>query len=72
MQKSVLNSKIKLLKKSAGTQKCYARRNTPGYAISQNSAKMGVPLRDCTLNNVMSVVKCKFWQQSIYNDQCST
>ena len=27
---SVLNSEIKLLKKSAGTQKCYAHRNTPG------------------------------------------
>ena len=38
----MLNSKTKLLKKSAGTQKCYAQRNTPGYAISQNSAKMGV------------------------------
>ena len=50
MQKSVLNSKIKLLKKSAGTQKCYAQRNTPGYAISQNSAKMGVPLQVYTLS----------------------
>ena len=30
------------LKKSAGTQKCYVQRNTPGKAISQNSAKMGV------------------------------
>ena len=50
MQKSVLNSKIKLLKKSAGKQKCYAQRNTPGYAISQNSAKMGAPLQVYTLN----------------------
>ena len=33
------------LKKSAGTQKCYAQLNTPGYAICQNSAKMGVPLQ---------------------------
>ena len=45
MKKSVLNLRIKLLKKSAGTQKCYAQRNTPGYAISQNSAKMGYPCR---------------------------
>ena len=71
MKKSVLNSKIKLLKKSACTQKCYAQRNTPGYAISQNRAKMGVPLQVYTLNHVISVVKCKFWQQTIYNDQCS-
>ena len=38
---------------------------------SQNSAKMGVPLQVYTLNHVISVVKCKFWQQTIYNDQCS-
>ena len=43
----------------------------PGYAISQNSAKMGVPLQVYTLTHVISVVKCKFWQQTIYNDQCS-
>ena len=30
MQNSVLNSKIKLLKKSVGTQKCYAQQNTAG------------------------------------------
>ena len=30
VKKSMLNSKIKLLKKSAGTQKCYAQQNTPG------------------------------------------
>ena len=33
---SMLNSKIKLLKKSAGTQKCYARRNTPGVGNFSN------------------------------------
>ena len=71
MQKSVLNSKIKLLKKSAGTKKCYAQQNTPGYAISQNSAKMGVPLQVYTLNYVISEVKCKFWQQTINNGQYS-
>ena len=65
MWKSVLNSKIKLLKKSAGTQKCYAQRNTPGYVISQNSAKMGVPLQIYNLTHVILVVKCKFWQQTI-------
>ena len=63
--------KNQTLKKSTGTQKCYAQRNTPGYAISQNSAKMGVPLQVYALNHVISVVKCKFWQQTIYNDQCS-
>ena len=68
MQKSVLNSKIKLLKKTASTQKCYAQRNTPGYAISQNSAKIGVPLQVYTLTHVISVVKCKFWHQTRYND----
>ena len=64
--------KNKTLKKSAGTQKCYAQRNTPGCAISQNGAKMGVPLQVYSLNHVISVVKCNFWQQTIYNDQCST
>ena len=28
--------KIKLLKKSAGTQKCYAQRNTPGVGNFSN------------------------------------
>ena len=63
--------KNQTLKKPAGTQKCYAQRMPLGYAISQNSAKMGVPLQVYTLNHVISVVKCKFWQQTIYNDQCS-
>ena len=40
----------------------------PGYAISQNSAKMGVPLHVYNLNHVILVVKCKFLQQTIYND----
>ena len=71
MLKSVLNSKIKLFKKSARTQKCYVQRNTPGYAISQNSAKLGVPLQVYNLNHVISVVKRKLWQQTICNDQCS-
>ena len=61
MQKSVLNSKIKLLKKSTGTQKCYAQRNTRGgggwYAVSQNSGKKGggVPLQVYTLNHVIYI-----------------
>ena len=70
MYKRVLNSKIKLLKKSAGAQKCYVQRNTPGSAISQNNAKMVVPLHVYNLNLVILVVKCKFWHQAIYNDQC--
>ena len=65
----MLNSKIKLLKRSAGTQKCYAQRNTPGNAISQNSAKIGVPLQVYNLNHVILVLKCKFRQQTVYNDQ---
>ena len=69
MQKSVLNSKIKLLKRSAGTKKCYAQRNTPGNAISQNSAKIGVPLQVYNLNHVILVLKCKFRQQTVYYDQ---
>ena len=63
--------KNQTLKKSAGTQKGYAQRNTPALSISQNSAKMGVPLHDYNLNHVILVVKCKFWQQTLYNDQCS-
>ena len=61
--------KNQTLKKSASTQKSYAHRIPPGYEISQNSAKTGVPLQVHTLNYVISVVKCKFWQQTIYNDQ---
>ena len=63
--------KNQTLKKSAGTQRFYAQRNTPGYAISQNSAKMGVPLQIYKLKHVILDVKYKFWQQKIYNDQCS-
>ena len=63
--------KNQTLKKSAGTH--FAIRNgiSPGYAISQKSAKMGVPLHVYNLNHVILVVKCKFCQQTIYNDQCS-
>ena len=61
--------KNETLKISAGTQKCNGI--PPGYAISQNNAKMGVPLQVSTLTHVISVVKCKFWQQTINNDQCS-
>ena len=64
--------KNQTLKKSAGTQKCYTQRNTPGVCnISQNGSKMRIPLQVYTLTHVISVVKCKFWQQTIYNDQCS-
>ena len=33
------------LKKSAGTQKCYAQRNTPGVGNSQISTEMGNPIQ---------------------------
>ena len=36
--------KIEVLKKSIGTQKCYARRNTPGVGHSQISTEMGYPI----------------------------
>ena len=36
--------KNQTLKKSAGTQKCYARRNSTGYVISQISTEMGYPI----------------------------
>ena len=36
--------KNQTLKKSAGTQKCYAQRYTPGWAISQISTEMGYPI----------------------------
>ena len=71
MQKSVLNSKIKLLKNRL-VRKSAMRNGIPlGYAISQNSAKIGVPLKVYNLNHVTLVVKCKFWQQTIHNAQCS-
>ena len=44
------------------TLKKTAMRN----GIPRNSAKMGVPLQAYTFNHVISVVKCKFWQQTIY------
>ena len=68
MQKSVLNSKIKLLKRLVH-KSAMCNGIPPGYAISQNSAKMGVPLQVYTLNHVISEVKCKFWQQTINNGQ---
>ena len=58
--------KKQTLEKSAGTQKSYAQLNTPGFTISQNSAKMGVSLWVYHLNHEILVVKCKFWQQTIY------
>ena len=70
MQKSVLNSKIKLLKNWLVHKGAMRNGIPPGYAISQNSAKMGVPLQVYTFTHVISV-KCKFWQPTIYNDQCS-
>ena len=70
MWKSVLNSKIKLFKKSAGTQKCLRNGIPKGYAISQNSAKIGIPMQVYHFNHVILVVKCKFWQHTMYNDQC--
>ena len=63
MQKSVLNSKIKLLKNRLVHKKAMRNGIPPGYAISQNSAKMGVPLQVFNLKHVISVVKCKLWQQ---------
>ena len=56
----MLNSNIKLLKKSPGTQKCFAQRYTPGYAISKKRAKMGVSLQVYTLNHVILVVNANF------------
>ena len=67
----MLNSKIKLLKKLGGTQKCYVEQNTPGYAISQNSAKMGVPLQVYTLNHVLSVASGSK-QYIVFNVQYKT
>ena len=71
MQKSVLNSKTKLLKNRLVHKRAMRNRIPPGYTISQNSAKMGVPLQVYTFNHVISEVKCKFWQQTINNSQCS-
>ena len=66
----MLKSKIKLLKNRLVHKNAMRNGIPPGYAISQNSAKMGVPLQVYNFNHVILVVKCKFWQQTIYNDQC--
>ena len=55
MQKSVLNSKIKLLKNWL-VHKSAMRNGIPrGYAVSQNSGKMRVPLQVYTLNHVIYI-----------------
>ena len=63
--------KIKLLKNWLVHKSAMRNGIPPGYAIFQNSAKMGIPLSVYNLDRVILVVKCKFWQQTIYNDQCS-
>ena len=64
--------KNQTLKKNLLVHKSAMRNEIPpGYAISQNSAKIGVTLQVYTLNHDISVVKCKIWQQTIYNGQCS-
>ena len=55
MQKSVLNSKIKLLKNRLVHKSAMRNGIPPGYAVSQNSAKMGVPLQVYTLNHVIYI-----------------
>ena len=53
--------KNQTLKKNRIIHKSAMRNGRPlGYAISQNSAKMGVPLHVYSLNHVISVVKCIF------------
>ena len=64
--------KNQTLKKIGWYTKVLCATEYPGYAISQNSAKMGVPLNVYNINHVILIVKCKFCQQTIYNDQCST
>ena len=61
--------KNKALKKIGWYTKVLCATEYPRGMQSHNSAKMGVPLQVHTLNHVISVVKCKFWQQTIYNDQ---
>ena len=39
----MLNSYIKVLKKSAGTQSRYGQRNTPGMTSSKINLKLGYP-----------------------------
>ena len=63
--------KNKLLKNRLVHKSAMRNGIPPGYAISQNSTKVGVPLQVNTLTHVISEVECKFWQQTIYNDQCS-
>ena len=42
-KKKYAEFKNQSLKKSAGTQNCYAQRNTPGVTSSEISLKWGVP-----------------------------
>ena len=56
----MLNSKITLFKNRLVHKSAMRNRIPPGYAISQNSAKMGVPLNVYNLDHVILVVKCKF------------
>ena len=56
----MLNSKIELLKNRLVHKSAMRNRISLGYAISQNSAKMGVPLQVYNLNHVILVVKCNF------------
>ena len=42
-----------------------------GMQYLKIALKWGVPLHVYNLNHVKIVVKCKFWQQTIYNVSCS-
>ena len=64
--------KTQTLKKNRLVHKSAMRNGIPpGFAISQNTAEMGVSLYFHNLNNVILVLKCKIKQQTIYNDPCS-
>ena len=64
--------KTQTFKKIGWYTKVLCAMEYPGYAISQNTAEMGVSLYFFyNLNNVTLVVKCKIKQHTIYNDPCS-
>ena len=63
--------KNQTLKKIGWYTKVLCTAEYPGVCNISKCAKMGVALQVYTLNPVITVVKCKFWQQTTYNDQCS-
>ena len=60
--------KNQTLKNLAGTQKCYVQQSSPrGMQYLKIALKWEVPLQVYNLKHVTLVVKCKIWQQTMFN-----